>query len=342
MDPLTHLLTGACLSRAGFNRKTSLATATMTIAAEFPDMDIVAYLGGPVFGFAHHRGFTHTLLGAPFDAALVTGFVYLLHRLYRRWRPAAAGKAAPRWGLLYFLAVIASLSHVLLDYTTHYGVRPFAPFNWRWYSWDIVFIVEPLMLLVLALGLVMPNLFALISEEIGERRPRGPRGRGWAIFALIAILVLWGVRDFQHRRAQAALNSLTYNGKEPLRSSAYPYMVTPFAWYGVVETEDEFHQLPVDSLNGRIDPEDRGLVRHKPEESEVSLAAKRSYAGRIYLDWAQYPYWEIEQTSDPKRAYIVRFFDLRYDDPNSDRKPLRCQVELDSNLNVVAQKWGML
>jgi inner membrane protein len=229
---------------------------------------------------------------------------------------------------------------VLLDYITSYGVRPFAPFNWRWYSWDIVFIIEPVMLVALGLGLVMPYLFGLISEEIGERRSKTPRGRGWAIFALIVMVALWGVRDFQHRRAQAALNSLTYNGKEPLRSSAFPYMVNPFVWYGVVETEDEFHQMLVDSRKGQVDPDERAQIRHKPEETDVSLAAKRSQIGRVYLDWAQYPYWEIEQTDDPKRAYIVRFFDLRYDYPDSDRKPLRCQVELDSRLNVVAEKWG--
>jgi inner membrane protein len=138
----------------------------------------------------------------------------------------------------------------------------------------------------------------------------------------------------------AALNSLTYNDKEPLRASAYPYPVTPFRWYGLVETEDEFHQFLVNSRSGEVDREGRGRVWHKPEETEVSLAAKRSYLGRVYLDWAQYPYWEVEQTNDPGRAYIVRFFDLRYSYPDQDRRPLRCHVELDRNLNVVAEVWG--
>jgi len=40
LEPLTHFLTGACLARAGFNRKTALATATMTLAAEAPDLDV--------------------------------------------------------------------------------------------------------------------------------------------------------------------------------------------------------------------------------------------------------------------------------------------------------------
>ncbi|HEY7615496.1 MAG TPA: metal-dependent hydrolase, partial [Terriglobales bacterium] len=63
MEPLTHFLTGACLGRF-CNRKTALATATMTLAAEAPDLDVFSQFGGPAFGFAHHRGFTHSFLGA--------------------------------------------------------------------------------------------------------------------------------------------------------------------------------------------------------------------------------------------------------------------------------------
>ena len=34
MEPITHFLTGACMSRAGLNRKTALATLTLTLAAD--------------------------------------------------------------------------------------------------------------------------------------------------------------------------------------------------------------------------------------------------------------------------------------------------------------------
>src|SRR2546426_6441641 len=40
----------------------------------------------------------------------------------------------PRWKLLYCFAVLASLSHVLLDFTNNYGVRPLWPFSERWRS----------------------------------------------------------------------------------------------------------------------------------------------------------------------------------------------------------------
>ena len=342
MDPLTHLLTGACLSRSGFNRKNALATPVMMLAAEIPDIDVVAYLGGSVTGFAHHRGFTHTLLGTLFDAALAVGLIYFLHWVYRRWRQPSEGTAPPRWRLLYLFAVLAGLSHLLLDYTNSYGIRPFAPFNWRWYSWDIVSIIEPVMLAALIIGLAVPPLLGLIGEEIGERRRKAPRGRGGAVFALLVIVALWGVRDFQHRRAVAALDSLLYDGKSALRVSAFPYTLTPFRWHGVVETEDHFEELLVSSRAGEVDREGRARVRYKPEETPVTLAAKRSYLARVYLDWAQYPIWEVEETNEPKRAYIVRFLDLRYDypPPSGAGSALRCAVVLDRNLNVEAEIWG--
>ena len=55
--------------------------------------------------------------------------------------------------------MLAALSHLLLDYTTAYGIRLIEPFNYRWYSWDIVYIIEPLILLALIAGLTLPSVF---------------------------------------------------------------------------------------------------------------------------------------------------------------------------------------
>ena len=57
---------------------------TLTLAAEAPDLDVLSRFGGPAFGFAHHRGFTHSFLGVPLDAAAVVGFVYLVWRMRGR------------------------------------------------------------------------------------------------------------------------------------------------------------------------------------------------------------------------------------------------------------------
>lgn len=331
------MLTGACISRAGLNRKTSLATLTLVLSAEMPDIDFLAYFGGPVYGFAHHRGITHTLLGLPAMAALALGMAWVAHRLLLRWgRPP---KTPPRWGLLCGLACLGVLSHLLLDFTNSYGVRPFAPFYPRWFSWDIVSLIEPLILLPLLAGLILPSLFRLIQDEIGARQ-KGLRGRGGAIFALACILVVWGLRDFEHRRAVAALEGRLYHDALPVRVSAYPYDTDPFLWYGVVETPDTFETMHVDSLKPEVDPQGHARVYYKPEESPASLAAKKSYLGRVYLDWAQYPMFEVEQRDSGDVRYQVRFYDLRYAYPERRSRLLNSSVDLDENLRVIAAHFG--
>jgi inner membrane protein len=254
--------------------------------------------------------------------------------------------------LLFAYACLAGLSHILLDYTTAYGVRPFWPFSERWISWDIVFIVEPVLLVVLTLGLITPGLFALINEEIGARSKGKPAGRLAATLALVAVVACWGVRDYEHRRALAALQARNYQGADALRVSAYPYWVNPFRWYGVVETPNFFATMDVDSLNfssmsPEVDPEGQMRIQYKPEETAVSLAAKKTYLGRVYLSWAQYPVTETEELANRTSgsagaAYEVRFRDLRYDYPGHEaRATLGAVVVLTRDLRVVDERFGL-
>ena len=275
-------------------------------------------------------------------AAAVLVFVYLGHRLKLRLRPprARSPEAPPRlpirWGYLYFCAVVAALSHLLLDYTTAYGIRLFEPFNFRWYSWDIVAIIEPIMLLALIAGLVLPSLFGLINQEIGARS-KGPRGRAGAIFALVCLVIIWGVRDYQHRRAVTAMNSFLYHGATPLRLAAYPYMINPFRWHGVVETPDFFETVPVNSLAPEVD-DSRGLIFYKPPETDASRAAKSSYLGQVYLDWAVFPIVEVQEFQGESSGYLAEFKDLRYTFPEMrGRTPLGGYVVLSPDLRVLQQ-----
>lgn len=326
------------MGRAGLNRKTALATATLTLAAEAPDVDVISQFKNPVFGFAHHRGFTHSFAGVPLVAAAVVALIYIVWRL--RGRKTNIPSLPPRWGLLFLYACLAGLSHILLDFTNNYGVRPFWPFSERWYSWDIVFIVEPVLLLFLIGGLVLPSLFGLINEEIGSRAT-GLKGRTAAFIALIGVALTWGVRDFEHRRALAALDARLYEGAEPIRVSAHPYWLNPFRWSGVVETQNFFAVMLVDSLAPEVNSEGHMRIQYKPEETPVTLAAKRSYIGRVYLDWAQYPVTETEEIGQPVERYIVRFVDLRYQYPGREMsRVLSAGVELDQSLKPVAEFMG--
>ena len=115
MEPVTHFLTGACLARSGFNRKTAYATLAMTLAAEAPDLDMLWGFRGPVAAFQHHRGITHSFLGAPLVALAVTGVVWVWSRFQRKPPPIP-----PRWALLWLFSWLAVLSHIFLDWTNNY------------------------------------------------------------------------------------------------------------------------------------------------------------------------------------------------------------------------------
>src|ERR1700689_2704089 len=83
MEPVTHFLTGACIGRAGLNRKTAYATLAAVLAAEAADLDVLWGFSGPVEELKHHRGITHTFWAVPVVAAVVVGAVWLIDRVRR-------------------------------------------------------------------------------------------------------------------------------------------------------------------------------------------------------------------------------------------------------------------
>jgi inner membrane protein len=317
MEPITHFLTGACLSRAGFNRKTAYATLAMTLAAEAPDLDVLWGLRGPVAGFQHHRGFTHTFLAAPIIALVTVGAVWLIHR-WRKKPPVIA----PRWGLLWFFSLLAALSHLLLDYTNNYGLRPFFPFNPHWYAWSIVFIFDPVIFLALLSSFFMPWIFGLADREIGARRTRF-RGRGWSIAALVFIALWWSLRNAEHNHAIELVRNGDYVNQPITRINAEPSMINPFSWRVIAETHDFYRILEVHTLHDDVGSDTAETI-YKPEVTPAVAEAKQSYLGRVYLDWSMFPVvTDIGNASAPGAWlpqpgwHTVEFQDLRFDDAQS-------------------------
>lgn len=327
MEPVTHFLTGACLGRSGLNRTTAYATLTMVLAAEAPDLDMFWGLRSRLAEFEHHRGITHTFLGAPFMALGVTGFIWLWHRWRTRNREEQSGSHANihltkagytppvRWGWIWFLALLADLSHILLDWTNNYGVRPFFPFNPHWYAGSIFYLFEPVLFGVLILAVLMPAILGLADREIGVRRPQF-RGRGWAIFALCFAVVLGCWRWAEHERALHLLAQQSYQNEAVLKMTVNPYPGNPFRWFGIVETKD-FYQTA--QLNTRTDsfvsqvPDD---LYYKQPQTPAILAAKESPLGRVFLDWSKFPDVGAVGTFGalPNGTHYtrVRFKDLRF------------------------------
>jgi len=348
MEPVTHFLAGAVLSRCGFNRKTAYSTLAMTLAAEAPDLDVLWSVRGPVAALQHHRGWTHTLAGAPVVAAAVVGVVWLFDTWRRRRGKTISEKGPPaRWGLLWLFSMVAVFSHILLDYTNNYGVRPFFPFQPKWYAGNVFFIFEPLVFLLLLAALVMPSLFALADSEVGARRQRF-RGRGWAIFAMMGIVLLAGFRIWERETARRIVEmEMAEESNGPVvKMSLSPYPVNPFQWHAVVETPLLFQIAAVDTreVDGESfvsNPEED--IFYKPPVTPALQAAKASRLGKVYLDWSQFPLVREVEGDVASQETVVQFDDLRFYYDVSffhgrEDHPLGGQVTLNRRNQVVAME----
>lgn len=242
MDNLTHSLVGLAAAKAGLERLSPGATAVCVLAANAPDADILAVLGGRWFYLQHHRGITHSIIGTLALALLIPAMFYLADWLMARFR---GRKVRVRFKGLLLASLLMSLSHPLLDWTNNYGVRPLLPWSGRWFYGDLVFIVDPwiwltvggaaflltarngwrtiawaaLALVLSALvmsgrlegaGLEYPNLFrvvwfsALALLALGHWKNFSVRwGSRIAVAALAFVVIYWGALSLFHRNAQA-------------------------------------------------------------------------------------------------------------------------------------------
>lgn len=149
MDNVTHTLVGALLGEAIARRcarslplesRRRLFVPTLAIGSNLPDLDLLyTTVGSGKFDYLlHHRGHTHTVIGALLlTAAMLLIYEWLWHQ--RGHVPTATERIA-----LNAAAIIGPLLHIAMDATNSYGVHPYWPFDNRWRYGDAVFIIEPL------------------------------------------------------------------------------------------------------------------------------------------------------------------------------------------------------
>ncbi len=325
MDPLTHTLTGLALSRVGLKRWSVHATPVLLVAANAPDLDIVTAAGGATNYLHYHRHITHALIAVPVMALLAVVVVRLFARKRFDWK----------WA--YAVGFLGALSHPLLDWTNAYGIRLFLPFSGDWPRLDILNIVDVWIWAVLILAAVAPALSRLVSAEIGAR---SEAGRGWAIFALLFVLLFTTARYVLHQRAAAVLEARLYNGLPPRRVAALPGAFNPFRWTGLVDT-GPFYSLNEVNLLGEFDPT-AGRLLYKPEpegKDAVALqAARRTETFRIFLDFSKYPLWRFSPSDEVENGTLVEAMDLRFGSPPAER--FKASAVVDASGRVVDSWFG--
>ncbi len=322
MDNLTHTLVGVLLARTQLGRLTPRATLMCVVAANIPDIDILTS-SSSINYLNYHRHITHSLPAVPIMAALAVALVE-----GPRWWLRKGGDPPP-WLRTWLLAVIAALTHPLLDLCNPYGVRALLPFSERWYQWDVLFVVDLWIWAALLIATLAPAVIALVHREIGAAPNRGGAPALIVLFALIAYI---GVKAIFHQQALGAIDAHLYDGAPAVRVAALPQPLKLLGWSTFVETEGYYWISSIDFLDSAPFDPTAGQRYYKPQPGPALESAWNSETGRDYARFAQFAYTQID--SHPEGA-VVRLTDFRFRTDTS--AGFLCKITLDNDYRVVGE-----
>ena len=263
MDNVTHTLSGLALARAGLERLGPGTTLTLLLAANAPDLDIVAGFHGSLAYLEHHRGFTHGIGGV---VVLALGIALVVRFFFKD----------ARFGALLLAGLAGTSLHIVMDLWTTYGTRALLPFDAHWYAWDLVFIVDPWILAAMAVGLFVFG--------------RAARWRATAALATIAAVSGYVLvrAELHHRAVELARRQLA--GESLVRVAALPTPINPLRWRILADTGDAYTIGPVNLLTGRVEFTRRAKT---PVSEAVTIARERSPVAAAFLDFSPYPWLDV-------------------------------------------------
>jgi inner membrane protein len=207
VDPLTHALTGATLawavSHQHLGKKALLVGA---VAGLLPDVDVlIRSASDPLLAIEHHRGFTHSLLMVPLGGLL-------------------AGLPFGRRAILP--AILAYLSHALLDASTTYGTQLFWPFSLYRVGLDVLSILDPIFSIVALTGVVAAY-----------------RARGKLVALALGLLLAWMTIGYvqRERAIGAQIRLAASRGEVRARGEVFPTIGARVTWRSLYESGGTLH-----------------------------------------------------------------------------------------------------
>ncbi len=326
MEPVTHALASIALARAGLNKITRAAIPMLLVSGTIADVDWVTRLGGAATFLRGHRTVTDSLVGTAAIVAAVAAGSWLIGRKYPRFAV----------GILPAILICSAGagSHLLLDLLNSYGVKLLWPFSEKWYAWDLAASADSWILFFLLCGLLLPELFRLVLEEIGSKPRRNSRRRG-AIIGLAFVALIVAGRALAHQRALALLDSRDYRGQVPLQVAAYPWASNPLQWSGVVETDNAVFNLEVPlGPVGEFDPES-AEVHFKPQTSLTLKHAVGCPVAIEFLNFARFPLASVQPDGD---GFQVRLRDMRFESELPGRRGIVAVIDLNAQSLVIGER----
>jgi len=267
VDNLCHTLVGAALGEAGLKRKTAWGSATLMIASNLPDVDVLVFATNTP-SVAFRRGWTHGILADLLLAPILTALVVLVAR--RR------GRSDVRPGVILALSYLGVLLHVSMDLLNNYGVRLLMPFSQRWFYGDVLFIVDPWLWVTLGVGIWLARRWRSVK----------PARLSLWVAAVYVVAMIAGARA---ARAEIVDRWQQVEGRPPRAVMVGPVPVTPLRRQVIIDAGDRYEtgEFTWQPRNIRFDPDD---VPKNDTDARIG-AARNAPNIRAFLVWSRFPFW---------------------------------------------------
>jgi len=331
LDNVTHTLFGLTLARTPLGRAGRGTTAALVIASNAPDVDVISLARGGASYMHWHRGPTH----GPFG---VVGLGLVSAAIAWWWAGRREEAERPRFAMLAVVAMLGVALHILMDLPTSYGTRLLSPFDWHWYAFDWLPIVDIYLLIALVAGLFF-----------GRRSPAARRRN--AAIALVLMGVNYGLRGASHHEALALAPRLfgpTLPARCPdapgtasaldwwprsrnprpatseagarrclVEIAAVPTFLSPFDWRIIAQASNSYDVRDMSLTDARFrnpaSPDEvlwRQTVRYPNIWTAAAVRAASAPLARIFLGFSRFP--AARAFTDGAGVTTVRFIDMRF------------------------------
>ncbi|WP_158212251.1 metal-dependent hydrolase [Natranaerobius trueperi] len=283
MDPISHVVVNSAFYSAVSQDSISLDNPTFlatTIGSLIPDGDGILQIFGDIPYLKHHRGASHSILGAIILSALTALPLSLLFSY--------------NYLSLFGFTLLGVGSHLFLDWCNSYGIKLLWPISPKMYSCNLLILIEPILILL------------SITSILG--------------FSYDYFFLAWGSIAFMGvyliSRYLSRINFGNYlfsyfQDKNINKMVVLPASKSFFHWDFIVETDYIVYvgQAPIFRRAVRIKEK---LSKRIEEEIENSLINKalNSKIGKLFQEFTPHYLVKHHKTSDNK--HLITFIDLRY------------------------------